>query len=301
MSTTSPQYKFDPRVYEDTIKVRGANDKDYLSVKWRIVWLRSDDWNAQIETEKVLLDDKMAVFVARITTTRGGVSVAHGSETKGDFADYVEKAESKAIGRALANLGYSEEWKTFVIDQKTALRNAKREEAAVASAPVPAPAPAPAPAPVAHTAPAPVAPPAPAPVAPAAAAKAATKRTATAAPRLAPPADAPTPIRPREADDRKAFGGEWGGFSVGDFAYVKETGMIGADAAQQLRDHLHQQGYSALAALARIHKVEAEAAAEGLIAPEQATQPYTLDELRPSLGKQLLLYTTNRPAATVAA
>ncbi len=36
----------------------------------------------------------------------GGRATGYGSEAQGDFADYIEKAETKAIGRALAALGY---------------------------------------------------------------------------------------------------------------------------------------------------------------------------------------------------
>ncbi len=36
----------------------------------------------------------------------GAVAVGHGSEAAGDFGDFIEKAETKAIGRALAALGY---------------------------------------------------------------------------------------------------------------------------------------------------------------------------------------------------
>jgi hypothetical protein len=36
----------------------------------------------------------------------GALATGHGSETKSDFGDFIEKAETKAIGRALAALGF---------------------------------------------------------------------------------------------------------------------------------------------------------------------------------------------------
>lgn len=81
--------------------------KDYLPVAWRLVWLRTQEPNAHIETE--LLEHKpgeYAVVRARIALPAGAQSSGLGSETKSDFGDYLEKAETKAIGRALGALGF---------------------------------------------------------------------------------------------------------------------------------------------------------------------------------------------------
>ncbi len=48
----------------------------------------------------------MAVFRAEVILPNGGRATGYGSEAQADFADYIEKAETKAIGRALAALGY---------------------------------------------------------------------------------------------------------------------------------------------------------------------------------------------------
>lgn len=79
---------------------------DYLEVKWRLVWFRHDHPDGVIATTDVALTDKMAVFKASVSIPGGGSSTAFGSETRDDFKDYVEKAETKAVGRALAALGY---------------------------------------------------------------------------------------------------------------------------------------------------------------------------------------------------
>lgn len=92
---------FDPTRY-----LTRVNGSDYLEVKWRIAWLRDQHPDATIETELVSHLNNSAVFRARVCIPEGGSSTGWGSETAGDFRDYLEKAETKAIGRALAALGY---------------------------------------------------------------------------------------------------------------------------------------------------------------------------------------------------
>lgn len=83
--------------------------KSYLQVMWRLVWFREEHQDWQITTELISHDtDKLcAVFKATIADSDGNIkSVGHGSESAKDFRDYLEKAETKAVGRALAMLGY---------------------------------------------------------------------------------------------------------------------------------------------------------------------------------------------------
>ena len=47
-----------------------------------------------------------ALFRAEVEIPNGGKATGWGSETVRDFHDYIEAAETKAIGRALAALGY---------------------------------------------------------------------------------------------------------------------------------------------------------------------------------------------------
>lgn len=81
--------------------------KSYLRVMWRLVWFRDEKplWN--IETKLEQLTDTNAVFSAKIYDENGiQKSSGYGSESIKDFRDYIEKAETKAVGRALAMLGY---------------------------------------------------------------------------------------------------------------------------------------------------------------------------------------------------
>lgn len=52
------------------------------------------------------IEKGVAIFKATVTDEQGGIGVGHGSESVKDFGDYIEKAETKAIGRALASLGF---------------------------------------------------------------------------------------------------------------------------------------------------------------------------------------------------
>ncbi len=80
--------------------------KDYLEVKWRLLWLRTEHPDAIVETELVKHGAGLALFRARVSVPGGGTATGWGSETAEDFEDFIEKAETKALGRALAALGY---------------------------------------------------------------------------------------------------------------------------------------------------------------------------------------------------
>lgn len=81
--------------------------KDYLQVMWRLVWFRDDKPNWCIDTKLEHLSDNHAVFSAKIYDDNGvQKSAGYGSESIKDFHDFIEKAETKAVGRALAMLGY---------------------------------------------------------------------------------------------------------------------------------------------------------------------------------------------------
>jgi hypothetical protein len=122
---------FNPNEHIIQLKSRqGA--QDYLPVQWRLVWYRSLCPEGTIETELVHLDlDKeteeetfvwnnekrrsekviktakgIAVFRATVTDGKGGKATGTKMEKAASFSDYLEKAETGSIGRALAALGY---------------------------------------------------------------------------------------------------------------------------------------------------------------------------------------------------
>lgn len=99
---------FDPAAH-----ITDLRGKQYLEVKWRLAWLRDRHPEAIIITELVEHSGTFALFKADVTIpyngtdmTGGGSATGYGSETVDDFGDFIEKAETKALGRALAALGY---------------------------------------------------------------------------------------------------------------------------------------------------------------------------------------------------
>lgn len=81
--------------------------KDYMEVKWRLVWFREEKPLWSIDTKLEQLTENHAVFSAKIYDENGvQKSAGYGSESIKDFRDFIEKAETKAVGRALAMLGY---------------------------------------------------------------------------------------------------------------------------------------------------------------------------------------------------
>jgi hypothetical protein len=112
--------------FEPARYLKRVNGADYLEVKWRLVWLRDRHPDADITTKLHLLQDNLAVFVCHIVLPNGGGSATGwGSETAGDFRDYIEKAETKSIGRALAALGFGTQFSgdlnegTRIVDNPT--------------------------------------------------------------------------------------------------------------------------------------------------------------------------------------
>jgi hypothetical protein len=79
---------------------------NYTDVVAMLHSLRREHSDAEVVTEHIRIDDGFAVFKATITIPDGGKATGHGSEYNGDLTDYVEQAETKAIARALAALGF---------------------------------------------------------------------------------------------------------------------------------------------------------------------------------------------------
>jgi hypothetical protein len=117
--------------------LRKLNGKDYLEVKWRLLWLRSEHPEATISTELVKHESGLALFRAHVSLPEGGEASGWGSETSSDFPDYIEAAETKALGRALAALGYGTQ---FCEDFDLSSEASANSQAPVADAPVAVPA-----------------------------------------------------------------------------------------------------------------------------------------------------------------
>src|SRR5579884_3086880 len=120
---------FNPREHLMMIKNR-QGQTEYLPVQWRLVWFRSECPDGTIETEIIHLDlDKeteeetfvwnsekrrsekttktargLAVVRAVVRDGKGGIATGTKMEKAASFSDFLEKAETGAVGRALAAL-----------------------------------------------------------------------------------------------------------------------------------------------------------------------------------------------------
>ena len=138
--STSP---FNPN--EHLIQFKGRNGvADYLPVQWRLVWFREMCPQGTIDTEEleVDLDREMeeevevwneethrnekvvkrakgyARYKAIVTDGKGGRATGTKTEKAVSFPDFVEKAETGAIGRALAALGYGTQFTGDEFDER---------------------------------------------------------------------------------------------------------------------------------------------------------------------------------------
>lgn len=122
---------FNPQEHIMQIKNRQGSS-DYLPVQWRLVWFREHCPDGVIETEMIHLDldreteeegyvwnndtkrsekivkraNGIAIFRAVVKDAKGGIATATKSEKAASFPDFIEKAETGSVGRALAMLGY---------------------------------------------------------------------------------------------------------------------------------------------------------------------------------------------------
>ncbi len=127
--------------------------KDYLPVQWRLVWFRELcpegtittemlDLNRseECETEVSVWNDAIrkyekaikrargvAVFRATVTDGKGGSATGTKTENAASFADYLEKAETGAIGRALAGLGFGTQFTGDELDEGERIADAPVE------------------------------------------------------------------------------------------------------------------------------------------------------------------------------
>jgi hypothetical protein len=81
--------------------------KDYLQVAHRLVWMREVMPKASIETSFIILEESHAICRAIIKDESGQLlATATKREDQKHFPDFMEKAETGAIGRALALCGF---------------------------------------------------------------------------------------------------------------------------------------------------------------------------------------------------
>jgi len=103
--------------------------KEYLQVAHRFVWLVDEFENYSINSEFLKLEDEQAVCRTTIKLMdKDGKIIREASatkkETKKDFADFVEKAETGSCGRCLAMLGMGTQFSTQDMEEGQRLADA---------------------------------------------------------------------------------------------------------------------------------------------------------------------------------
>lgn len=91
-------------------KVRGGGD--YLGVRYRLLWMRAEhpSWTTKVVPHTIDWDAGIAIIVGQIYDETGRlIAEDMKTETRKDFGDFVEKACTGALGRALACAGYGTE------------------------------------------------------------------------------------------------------------------------------------------------------------------------------------------------
>jgi hypothetical protein len=109
--------------------------KDYLQVAQRLVWFREELPKWRIETELFRLEEKYAIAKATIRNESGDImATAHKREDAGHFGDFIEKAETGALGRCLAYVGYGTQFCADELDEAQRIVDAPIESKPAAKA-----------------------------------------------------------------------------------------------------------------------------------------------------------------------
>lgn len=100
--------------------------KPYMQVAHRLIWFTEVAASYETTTEFLVIDDSQTV--ARVTIKlydKDGKFLKQASatkrETKTDFSDHTEKAETGAMGRALAILGFGTQFAVADLDEGSRL------------------------------------------------------------------------------------------------------------------------------------------------------------------------------------
>lgn len=112
------------RDYDPRPRMTKIKGQWYLEVRHRVAWFRSEYPAGKIETTIHYVSGTNAVVAATVTAldangNHHGTGSGIGSCSKDEFDAYIEKAETKAIGRALASLGYGTQFSLEYDDATT--------------------------------------------------------------------------------------------------------------------------------------------------------------------------------------
>ena len=119
--------------------------KDYLQVAQRLVWFREEHPEGSIETQFLTVSETMAVCksIIKIKSATGELimlATGHKREDAKHFPDFMEKAETGAVGRALAACGYGTQFAPDldegerIVDSPVAPKSASQSETNIGDA-----------------------------------------------------------------------------------------------------------------------------------------------------------------------
>lgn len=115
---------------ETELPILTLKGKPYLQVAHRLVWFREEKPDWSIETDLISVTDKSAYCRAIIKNELGRImATAHKFENVQGFGDFIEKAETGSIGRALAMVGYGTQFCADEFEEGDRLADAPVEPA----------------------------------------------------------------------------------------------------------------------------------------------------------------------------
>lgn len=104
------EFRATPKRPPRKLRIEQYRGRAYLPVDERIYWFRYDhpNWTIQTDVAYVSPDGRFVIVRASLMDEQGRVyATAHKGRSADEGSDFVEKAETAAIGRALSLLGYS--------------------------------------------------------------------------------------------------------------------------------------------------------------------------------------------------
>jgi hypothetical protein len=122
------------------LPILNLKGKDYLQVAHRLVWFREDHPTWSIQSDLIKVENNYALAKATIKNDKGDIiATAHKREDAAHFPDFIEKAETGSIGRALAYCGYGTQFCADEIQEGHRIVDAPQEPMRARTVPVQAP------------------------------------------------------------------------------------------------------------------------------------------------------------------
>jgi hypothetical protein len=119
-----------------TVRLKGG--REYLTVAGRMLQFRGQHpgWGILTEAVQIDMERNYAIFRTTLVNDDGKViATATGSETARDFADFIEKAETKSLGRALVLAGFGTDAAGYDLDEGERFADAPQQAAPPPQAP----------------------------------------------------------------------------------------------------------------------------------------------------------------------